>query len=58
MMHCPDCATLLNYSVSDDRTEKDYKHIYEICVHCGYVKAYVDYVDSDTGPINWSGLDH
>jgi len=58
MIDCPDCDGTLSYVVSDDRSDKDYTHIYEMCAHCGYVKAYVDYKDDDTGPINHSGLDY
>jgi len=58
MINCPDCNGPLSYTVSDDRSDKDYKHIYEICAHCGYIKAYVDYADNDTGPVDWSGMEY
>ena len=57
-MNCPDCYTPLGVAVMDDREGKNYRHILELCAYCGYQKAYVDYLDDDTGEINWSGLDH
>jgi len=58
MMYCPDCKSELYYIVADDRQDKDYTHIFEICSHCGFTKAYVEYSDNDTGPINHSGIEH
>ena len=55
MAHCPDCDTLLHYTTE---ANKDFVHIFEICHFCGFVKAYVDYLSDDTGPIDWSGIDH
>jgi len=56
---CPDCGSSdLYYSVTDDREHEDYVHMYEICTHCGFRKAFVEYKDDDTGPVNWSGLEH
>lgn len=43
MMTCPQCDTPLSFTVSDDRSDKEYKHIFEICNYCGYTKAYVEY---------------
>jgi RNase P subunit RPR2 len=57
MSDCPDCNHPLGYVVSDDREHKDYTHIFEICVNCGYTKAYVEYKDDDTGEIDWSGIE-
>lgn len=57
-MPCPECDTPLGVTVADDREDKGYKHIIEICAYCGYTRAFVDYLDDDTGEINWSGLDH
>jgi len=54
-MNCPDCDSKIGVTTKED---KDFFHIYEICAYCGYTKAYVDYKDSDTGPINYSGIDH
>ena len=54
-MNCPDCDSRLGITTQD---KEGFFHIYEICAYCGYTKAYVDYKDSDTGPINYSGLDH
>ena len=42
----------------DDREHADYVHMYEICTHCGFRKAFVEYKDDDTGPVNWSGIEH
>jgi RNase P subunit RPR2 len=56
-MNCPDCGTAFSYTVSDDRSDKEYKHIFEICHHCGYTKAYVEYTNNDTGNIDWSGIE-
>jgi hypothetical protein len=58
MVDCPDCGTQLSYTVSDDRSDKGYKHIFEICHHCGYTKAYVEYANNETGPIDWSGIEY
>jgi RNase P subunit RPR2 len=57
-MYCPECKYELGYTVADDREDHDYKHIFEICAHCGFIKAYVEYEDKDTGPINYSGIEH
>lgn len=57
-MNCPECDANLGVTVMDDREDKNYRHILELCAYCGYQKAYVDYLDNDTGEINWSGLDH
>lgn len=57
-MPCPECDTPLGVTVADDREDQGYKHIIEICAYCGYTRAFVDYLDDDTGEINWSGLDH
>lgn len=54
-MYCPDCDSALGVTTQD---HKEFFHIYEICAYCGYTKAYVDYKNSDTGEINWSGIDH
>lgn len=54
-MNCPDCDARVGITVKE---AEGFFHIYEICAYCGYVKAYVDYKDSDTGPINYSGIDH
>jgi DNA-directed RNA polymerase subunit M/transcription elongation factor TFIIS len=53
-MKCPDCDAVLGVTTKD---EKGFFHIYEICANCGYIKAFVDYKDNDTGSIVWSGLD-
>lgn len=57
MTNCPDCDHPLGYVVADDRQDKDYTHIFEICANCGYTKAYVEYRDDDTGEIDWSGIE-
>ena len=54
-MNCPDCDSRLGFTTKE---AEDFFHIYEICAYCGYTKAYVDYKDSDTGPIDYSGIDH
>lgn len=54
-MNCPDCKTELFITTRD---YPDFFHIYEVCAYCGYVKAFVDYKDLDTGPIDYSGIDH
>ena len=46
IMTCPDCGSNLDYVVSDDRQDKEYTHIFEICTHCGFTKSYVEYKDS------------
>lgn len=43
MLNCPDCDGPLNFMVADDKEDKGYTHIYEICVYCGYTKSFVDY---------------
>lgn len=54
-MSCPECDTKLAISVEE---AKGYHHIYEYCPMCGYVKAYVDYLDNDTGELDYSGIEH
>jgi hypothetical protein len=54
-MKCPDCGSRLGFTTKD---EKDFFHIYEICAHCGYIKAFVDYKDKNTGPIDYSGIEN
>lgn len=54
-MNCPDCGYGLGYTT---KKEKGFFHILEICAHCGYAKAYVDYTDGDTGPIDYSGIEY
>jgi hypothetical protein len=55
IMNCPDCNAVLGITTKD---EEKFFHIYEMCAYCGYIKAFVDYKDDDTGPIVWSGLDY
>jgi hypothetical protein len=54
-MKCPDCNSVLGFTIKEN---EDFFHIYEICAYCGYAKAYVDYKDTNTGPINYSGLEY
>lgn len=54
-MTCQKCFTKLSISVEE---KESFFHIFEYCVHCGYAKAYVDYKDEDTGPLDYSGIDH
>ena len=54
-MKCPDCNSVLGITTKDEGT---FFHIYEMCAYCGYIKAFVDYKDNDTGSIVWSGLDY
>lgn len=55
LMNCPQCDNKIAVTTE---SAKGFIHIYESCSYCGYIKAYVDYLDSDTGPVNWSGIDH
>lgn len=52
---CEECGNELEFSISD---YEEFKHILEHCRSCGWNKGYVDYIDEDTGPINWSGIEH
>jgi Zn ribbon nucleic-acid-binding protein len=54
-MDCPECSSKLYITT---QSKEDFVNLYEICVFCGYHKGYVDYLDKDTGPIDWSGIDH
>lgn len=45
MILCPDCGSDLEFMVIDDKEDSTYTHIYEMCVHCGFTKSYVDYED-------------
>ena len=47
MTDCPDCGSPLGYTVADDREDSEYRHILEICAHCGYIKTFVDYLDEN-----------
>lgn len=54
-MRCPQCQSTLRVVAE---SKKDFTHIFEMCSFCGYAKAFVDYLDSDTGPVDWAGIDH
>jgi len=43
MLDCPECGESLHLTVSDDREDPTYTHLYEICINCGYTKSFVDY---------------
>lgn len=45
LLYCPDCNSDLQYVVVDDKEDKVYTHLLEVCSHCGYTKSYVEYED-------------
>lgn len=55
MMRCPKCELVLTVTVDK---KDEFFHIIEHCNYCGYVKAYVDYLDDDTGELDYSGIEH
>lgn len=54
-MRCEGCDAKLSVSVEE---KENFFHIFEYCSYCGYTKAYVDYKDEDTGPLDYSGIEH
>jgi len=54
-LNCPTCDAKISIAIEE---KQSFFHIFEYCNYCGYSKAYVDYKDEDTGPLDYSGIDH
>ena len=48
-LNCPECGEDVYYAVMDDRQDKDYVHLCEICTNCGFTKVFVDHRDGIIG---------